>query len=119
MSIKFTILEANKFTAMQQVAYIPNHVRESSETFDQAICHPDVQFGWVTSINLKTDTVFCRYWIQGKEGEVVRTRSVSEGCDASFLIRWNSVLNAQVYDAMDIIDREDRKFRADIERSFK
>lgn len=54
-----------------QVAYIPQHAK-----FD--IKHSDVEFGFITSGPNKEGDYFCRYFIKGKEGKVLRTAANSE-----------------------------------------
>ena len=55
-----------------QIAYIPLHA-------DGDLNHPDVQYGFVNTLNPRDDkAVFCRYWRKGKEGQVLRTTANSE-----------------------------------------
>lgn len=53
-----------------QVAYVPIHA-------DGDILHKDVEFGFIaTSIDDKQ--AFVRYWVRGKEGVELRTKSCAE-----------------------------------------
>lgn len=58
-----------------QIAYIPNHA-------DGDVDHPDVEFGFVTSV--KGDTVFCRYW-RSKDSPELRTKTNSEGASKRYI----------------------------------
>lgn len=52
-----------------QIAYIPGHA-------DGNINHPDVEFGFVTSV--KEDMAFCRFWSKTDRNQL-RTLANSEG----------------------------------------
>ena len=65
-----------KFKKGDQVAYIPTHA-------DGDTNHPDVEYGFVTSV--KGDTVYCRYWAKYWNG--LRTRSCSEGTPRECLVK--------------------------------
>ncbi len=61
-----------KFSIGDQIALVPPHAKRDLE-------HPDVVFGFVTSIPKRTpDSVFCRYWLKGKAGKELRTKANSE-----------------------------------------
>lgn len=64
-----------------QVAFIPHHAYGD-------IYHPDVEFGFVTSV--KGQLVWCRFWYKGKPGEL-RTRANSEGVNIRDLRLYDSV----------------------------
>ena len=65
------------FKSGEQIAYIPSHA-------DRDINHPDVEFGFVTSV--REDTVFCRYWSKYSAGEL-RTKANSEGAPEEMVVR--------------------------------
>ena len=75
-----------KFGRGMQVAYVPTHA-------DGDLLHPDVEFGFVTSV--RSDTVFCRYWSKYELGEL-RTKANSEGCSPSLLVPYESYPRAEV-----------------------
>ena len=61
-----------------QIAYIPLHANGN-------INHPDVEFGFVTSIHRDVDSHYCRYWRKGHLGEL-RTTSCSELTPNEYLV---------------------------------
>jgi len=69
-----------------QIAYIPMHA-------DGDIGHPDVEFGFVTSV--RGSTAFCRYWSKSSPG-VLRTQANSEGTPSSMIVRHTSTLQGIV-----------------------
>ena len=71
----------NNFEQGTQIAYIPNHA-------DGDINHPDVEFGFVTSI--RGNVCFCRYWTKGHLG-ILRTTANSEGTWSGNLVEHVSV----------------------------
>lgn len=66
---------------LTQVAYIPTHAEGD-------ITHPDVEFGFVTS--LRKDAAFCRYWKKGIPGQL-RTLANSELTPLENLVEFESV----------------------------
>ena len=70
-----------------QIAYVPNHAHGS-------ISHPDVEFGFVTSVNHHGD-VFCRYWHRGDVGRL-RTTLNSECTPRRNLVAHDSVPQEEV-----------------------
>lgn len=61
-----------------QIAYIPLYAHGN-------IKHKDVQFGFVTSQSKNCH--FCRYWIKGKIGIELRTKSCSELTPNYYLVQ--------------------------------
>jgi hypothetical protein len=69
-----------------QIAYLPGHVGENLDD-------PSVELGFVTSVKKFNDgqnMVFCRYWMQGKPGEL-RTKSASEATPLENVVLYMSV----------------------------
>lgn len=64
------------FKPGQQIAYIPSHANEN-------INHPDVEFGFVTSVN--DSYVFCRFF-RNRGSNELRTMANSEACRPEDLI---------------------------------
>lgn len=58
-----------------QIAYIPNHVERSTTKY--YLDHPDIEFGFVTSLGTDERYCWCRYWRKGRPGEL-RTTANSE-----------------------------------------
>lgn len=90
-----------------QVAYVPAHVQEQGGSLK----HPDVEFGFVTSV--KDIDAFVRYWRKGHiptdYAEIeycLRTRANSERTPLDLLVEFHSIPNDIVEVALDIIDRE-------------
>lgn len=69
-----------------QTAYVPMHA-------DGDINHPDVEFGFITSVH--ESAAFCRYWYRGQPG-VLRTRSNSELTALARLVKHVSVSQEKV-----------------------
>lgn len=72
---------------MSQIAYVPLHAEGN-------IKHPDVEFGFVTSVHTDKGTAFCRFW--RKEGKGLRTVANSELCDLTSLVEHKSRTENQV-----------------------
>jgi len=66
-----------------QIAYIPTHAEGD-------IRHPDVEFGFTTSLLRDDGTIFCRYWRKGHIGEL-RTTANSENTRAYLLTVFHSI----------------------------
>lgn len=66
---------------LTQVAYIPTHAKGD-------IAHPDVEFGFVTS--LRKNAAFCRYWRKSFPGQL-RTLANSELTSLENLVEFESV----------------------------
>ena len=81
------------FSPRDQIAYIPMHA-------DCDINHPDVEFGFVTSINEAADSAFCRYWSKYSPGEL-RTKANSEGTPIDMLVHHVSTRQEIVDDLYD------------------
>ena len=74
------------FERGQQIAYVPMHAAGD-------LTHPDVEFGFVTSV--RGDTVFCRYWSKHSLGEL-RTKANSEGADRRLIVPHQSRMQSDV-----------------------
>jgi len=63
-----------KFKPGMQVMYTPGHLKPGDD---------GCEYGFVTSINVNTNTVFARYWRSDStyDNPVLRTTACSEGCD--------------------------------------
>lgn len=87
------------FIRGDQIAYIPNHAfnEDGTPNFN----HKDAQFGFVTSINQKTETIFCRYWIAHGVPQL-RTTINSEGANPENIFPYVSL--DQSFVAMAIIN---------------
>jgi len=72
----------DNFKPKDQIAYIPLHAEGD-------IKHPDVEFGFVTSIS-KSGDVFVRYWSKFTPGEL-RTKANSECTPIGMLVHHKSV----------------------------
>ena len=79
-----------------QIAYLPDHANGD-------LNHPDVEFGFVSTLHRNGKDVFCRYWKKGEEGEVLRTLSCSELTPKRNIIMHNSTSRLKVEAALDII----------------
>ena len=77
------------FLPGDQVAYIPAHADN--------IMHPDVEFGFITSINHETDNAFVRYW-SGTERDL-RTTACSAATPTDRLIPHISVFYLELAEA--------------------
>lgn len=75
---------------LTQIAYIPAHANGD-------IAHPDVEFGFVTS--LRKDAAFCRYWRKGHPGEL-RTLANSELTPIENLVEFESVTQFAVVETV-------------------
>ena len=62
-----------------QVIYIPTHAGGYAR-------HPDVEIGFVTSLDDDGDTAFCRYWSKSSPAEL-RTKANSEATSLFLLER--------------------------------
>ena len=62
---------ANVIHKGTQILYVPTHAKGD-------ISHPDVQHGFVMEDRSDIDCCRCRYWIKGKEGKELRTKTNSE-----------------------------------------
>ena len=69
-----------------QIAYVPMHAEGN-------LSHHDVEFGFVTSKS--GDAHFCRYWRKNDLSQL-RTLANSERTPNNCLVRYNSVMQAQV-----------------------
>jgi len=65
-----------------QIAYVPTHAEGDLQ-------HPDVDFGFVTSVPTATD-LFCRYWSKFSPGEL-RTKACSELTPGANVVHYDSV----------------------------
>ena len=74
--------------ARTQIAYIPPHA-------DGDINHPDVEFGFITSVNHALHFHMCRYWRKGEPG-VLRTTANSELTPEACLVEHESVPQERV-----------------------
>ncbi len=77
---------------LQQVAYIPAHAKGD-------IKHPDVQFGFITSIQFDFKCAFVRYWTDPAKVQL-RTTANSERADFEFLFPLVSTSEATILDAI-------------------
>ena len=73
-----------------QIAYIPMHAEGDIE-------HPDVEFGFVTSV--RGSTAFCRYWRRGSVGEL-RTVANSECTPMDSLVEHRSVMQSRINNSL-------------------
>lgn len=99
------------FKRGMQVAYIPDHARNPNDRHDAS--HPDVQFGFVTSVGEDANIIYCRFWRKMERGERpdgwkwIRTKFNSEAVKASHLLNINRT-TPQMIDAMlEYIDKEE------------
>ena len=81
-----------------QIAYIPTHA-------DGDIRHPDVEFGFVTSV--RNGVAFCRYWRKCSLGEL-RTKANSEGTPIDVLVERRSVHPVIVASALQFISDQEQ-----------
>lgn len=89
-----------------QVIYVPTHAGGD-------VNHPDCERGFVTSV--KRETVFYRFWRE--DLSELRTKSCSEGCDASQLIVADSVPQSRVnYALTEIQAGRDSEATREVER---
>jgi len=77
------------FKPKDQIAYIPLHANGD-------LTHPDVEFGFVTSVSFKGDTIFCRYWSKYNPAEL-RTKANSESTPANTLTHY-------LYTSQELVD---------------
>lgn len=84
------------FAPGDQVAYVPTHA-------DGDLKHPDVEFGFVTSMRPAGDAAFCRYWRRGHLGEL-RTVANSECTPVDLLVPHQSVSQTIVDDVLRQLD---------------
>ena len=84
------------FKVAQQVAYIPPHAE-----FD--VQHPDTEYGFVTRVEDGIIPVWVRFWVKGKEGIELRTKSNSEKCYPNSLVSHESCTQYKVDEAMKVI----------------
>ena len=68
---------------------------------DGDIDHPDVEFGFVTSVCC--DIVFCRYWHKGRIGEL-RTVANSECAYLEDIVRHVSISQQRVDESLERIE---------------
>ncbi len=87
-----------KLTRGTQVVYVPTHVDGDMEGDVSYLSHPDVQFGFVTSV-AKGGAYFCRYWISRTSNEL-RTKANSESTPASLLMQVDSHTEEEVGTAL-------------------
>jgi len=92
-----------QFNRGEQIAYVPRHaqIQHGDEGWTWQDSHPDIEFGFVTS--QRGDTVFCRYWRKGQPG-TLRTVANSEGTPEDCLVRYRSVLDGDVWGALQYIE---------------
>jgi hypothetical protein len=74
-----------KFT---QVAYIPTHAKGD-------IDHPDVQFGFITSIRDREGYYFVRYW-RAKYSPELRTKANGERTHESMLVKCKTHMSEEI-----------------------
>jgi hypothetical protein len=79
-----------------QIAYVPLHAKNN-------IGHPDVQFGFVTSV--RGDTVFCRYWSKSHHG--LRTTANSEGAYKNMIVEYTSRPQEDVIRTLEWMDEQE------------
>lgn len=77
------------FEELEQIAYIPDHAEGDIE-------HPDVEFGFVSSDRGEGGSVFCRYWLKGRNGRELRTTANSEATPRGNLRRHRSASDGEV-----------------------
>ena len=84
-----------------QIAYIPSHAKGDMD-------HPDVDFGFVTSISpYDNEIIFCRYWSKHEKGSL-RTTANSEATNLRDLRPHKSVPDEAVTYAIKTIEIERR-----------
>ena len=73
--------ELSRFERGDQIAYIPRHAKGD-------INHPDVEYGFVTSV--RGNMVFCRFWYNvrgGRHQGELRTTANSQSVRRELLVR--------------------------------
>jgi hypothetical protein len=80
-----------EFKRGMQIAYVPKHAYDD-------LRHPDVQFGFVTSVREKA--CFCRYWSKNSPGEL-RTKANSELTPKDLLVPCFSKNELEIRDLME------------------
>jgi hypothetical protein len=91
-----------------QVAYVPKHARNPNDRHDAS--HPDVEFGFVTSVGADANKVKCRFWRKMERGEKptgwewIRTKANSEVVDASDLLHLNRTTPQLIEGMLEYID---------------
>jgi hypothetical protein len=77
------------FNKFDQVAYFPHHA-------EWDIDHPDVEYGFITSVIDDKGSAFVRYWRKGEEGKALRTTSCSELTSLDRLMKVESATKGEV-----------------------
>ena len=88
---------SDQFQRGDQVVYVPNHAGKD-------MSHPDVEYGFVTSLNSAGDA-FVRYWRNGQLG-TLRTVANSECTPIDNLYSYNSVPQRTVAAALRKIEED-------------
>lgn len=89
----------SNFKRGDQVLYIPGHAGGDPN-------HPDVEAGFVTSVTVSGETVFCRYW-RDRQCSGLRTLANSEGTPPGMLVHHVSTPQYRVDTALLSISRGD------------
>lgn len=79
-----------------QVAYVPAQAKRRLD-------HPDVQFGFVTSVYPERNAVYCRFWLKGKEGEALKSSTDSERVVPNLLVQYDRVEPTLVANLMSLL----------------
>ena len=91
-----------KFKPGDQIVYVPDHAKKDHQ---RGLNHPDVEFGFVTSVREDMEGAFCRFFLS-RESEELRTTANSESCNNRDLLlcsrgaRWQKIVN-QLMESMD------------------
>jgi recombinational DNA repair protein RecT len=86
-------MDNKELPVFTQIAYIPRHA-------DGNINHPDVEYGFTTSVRLKDGTYYCRYWDKKYLNEL-RTKSNGERTSEEFIVEFVSRPKQEVDDAIE------------------
>lgn len=80
-------MDKNQLVPLTQIAYVPQHAKGD-------LNHPDVQFGFVTSLHRDGENAFCRYWSKYHSG--LRTLANSELTPIQHLVLYASRSSEEV-----------------------